>query len=175
MVVRHGLWLVGGDSQLPRVHIQSMTLQRTYLRYAQLTREVESPPARSRSTRAETGGRARAVLAARIRAGATPRRPDAEKFRRSECWHRCGENCEACDAFRPISRVTPGPTPREEIFVWSFVKDVRTFTGSLRAVDDERWEVRRHRGQIFEKIALNELLEVLIKRPSICTPIASPT
>jgi hypothetical protein len=24
--------------------------------------------------------------------------------------------------------------------VWSFVKDVRTFTGSLRAVDDERWE-----------------------------------
>jgi hypothetical protein len=25
--------------------------------------------------------------------------------------------------------------------VWSFVKDVRTFTGSMRAVDDERWEV----------------------------------
>jgi hypothetical protein len=24
--------------------------------------------------------------------------------------------------------------------VWSFTKDVRTFTGSLRAVDDERWE-----------------------------------
>jgi hypothetical protein len=24
--------------------------------------------------------------------------------------------------------------------VWSFSKDVRTFTGSLRAVDDERWE-----------------------------------
>jgi hypothetical protein len=26
------------------------------------------------------------------------------------------------------------------MFVWSFVKDVRMFTGSLRAVDDERWE-----------------------------------
>jgi hypothetical protein len=25
--------------------------------------------------------------------------------------------------------------------VFSFVKDVSTFTGSLRAVDDERWEV----------------------------------
>jgi hypothetical protein len=37
--------------------------------------------------------------------------------------------------------MTPEPKPREEIFVWSFVKDVRTFTGSLRAVDDERWEV----------------------------------
>ena len=24
--------------------------------------------------------------------------------------------------------------------MWSFVKDVRTFTGSLRAVDDARWE-----------------------------------
>ena len=40
----------------------------------------------------------------------------------------------------PFKGATPGPTPREEIFVWSFVKDVRTFTGSLRAVDDERWE-----------------------------------
>src|SRR4029453_6909947 len=43
--------------------------------------------------------------------------------------------------YDPFRRATPGPTPREEIFVWSFVKDVRTFTGSLRAVDDERWEV----------------------------------
>jgi hypothetical protein len=43
--------------------------------------------------------------------------------------------------YDPFSRATPGPTPREEIFVWSFVKDIRTFTGSLRAVDDERWEV----------------------------------
>jgi len=42
--------------------------------------------------------------------------------------------------YDPFRRATPGPTPREEIFVWSFVKDVRTFTGSLRAVDDERWE-----------------------------------
>jgi hypothetical protein len=38
--------------------------------------------------------------------------------------------------YDPFSRATPGPTPREEIFVWSFVKDIRTFTGSLRAVDD---------------------------------------
>jgi hypothetical protein len=41
---------------------------------------------------------------------------------------------------RPFRRVTPEPKPREEIFVWSFVKDVRTFTGSLRAIDDERRE-----------------------------------
>jgi hypothetical protein len=43
--------------------------------------------------------------------------------------------------YDPFSRAIPGPTPREEIFVWSFVKDVRTFTGSLRPVDEERWEV----------------------------------
>jgi hypothetical protein len=43
--------------------------------------------------------------------------------------------------YDPFSGATPAPTPREEIFVWSFSKDVRTFTGSLRAVDDERWEV----------------------------------
>jgi hypothetical protein len=42
--------------------------------------------------------------------------------------------------YDPFGRATPGPTPREEIFVWSFGKDVRTFTGSLRVVDDERWE-----------------------------------
>jgi hypothetical protein len=41
----------------------------------------------------------------------------------------------------PFSRATPGPTPHEEILVWSFVKDVRRITGSLRAVDDEWWEV----------------------------------
>jgi hypothetical protein len=40
----------------------------------------------------------------------------------------------------PFRRPTPGATLREEMLVWSFVKDVRTFTGSLRAVDDERWE-----------------------------------
>jgi hypothetical protein len=44
-------------------------------------------------------------------------------------------------AYDPFPRGTPEPTPREEILVWSLVKDVRTFTGSLRAVDDERWEV----------------------------------
>jgi hypothetical protein len=43
--------------------------------------------------------------------------------------------------YDPFRRATPGPTPRVEIFVWSFVKDVRTFTSSLRAVEDERWEV----------------------------------
>jgi hypothetical protein len=42
--------------------------------------------------------------------------------------------------YDPFKPPTPGPTPREEIFVWSLVKDVRTFTGSLRAVDDKRWE-----------------------------------
>jgi hypothetical protein len=34
-------------------------------------------------------------------------------------------------------RATPQPEPREEIFAWACVKDVRTFTGSLRAVDDD--------------------------------------
>jgi hypothetical protein len=43
--------------------------------------------------------------------------------------------------YDPFHRATPEPKPREEIFAWAFVKDVRTFTGSLRAVDDERWEV----------------------------------
>jgi hypothetical protein len=43
-------------------------------------------------------------------------------------------------SYDPFRRAGPEQKPREEIFVWSFVKDVRTFTGSLRAVDDERWE-----------------------------------
>jgi hypothetical protein len=43
--------------------------------------------------------------------------------------------------YDPFKRTTPEPKGREEIFAWAFVKDVRTFTGSLRAVDDERWEV----------------------------------
>jgi hypothetical protein len=42
--------------------------------------------------------------------------------------------------YHPFKPQTPRIKPREEIFVWSFVKDVRTLTGSLRAVDDERWE-----------------------------------
>ena len=53
--------------------------------------------------------------------------------------------------YDPFSRATPGPTPREEVFVWSFVKDVRTFTGSLRAVDDEQWEaVYRIDGALYK-------------------------
>jgi hypothetical protein len=43
-------------------------------------------------------------------------------------------------AYDPFKRTIPEAKPREEIFVWAFVKDVRTFTGSMRAVDDERWE-----------------------------------
>jgi hypothetical protein len=43
--------------------------------------------------------------------------------------------------YDPFKRAIPEAKPREELFVWAFVKDVRTFTGSLRAVDDERWEV----------------------------------
>jgi hypothetical protein len=44
--------------------------------------------------------------------------------------------------------------------VWAFVKDVRTFTGSLRAVDDERWEVvyladgNLYKTQVFASRAL---------------------
>jgi hypothetical protein len=43
--------------------------------------------------------------------------------------------------YDPSHRANPEPKPSQEIFAWAFVKDVRTFTGSLRAVDDERWEV----------------------------------
>jgi hypothetical protein len=35
----------------------------------------------------------------------------------------------------------PSPSPREEVFGFAMVKDVRTMTGALRQVDDERWEV----------------------------------
>jgi hypothetical protein len=42
--------------------------------------------------------------------------------------------------YDPFKGPAPEATPRDEVFVWSFVKDVRTFTGSLRAVDDEQWE-----------------------------------
>ncbi len=44
------------------------------------------------------------------------------------------------EPYDPFKGPVPQTKPREEIFVWSLVKDVRTFTGSLRAVDDERWE-----------------------------------
>jgi hypothetical protein len=63
------------------------------------------------------------------------------------------------DPFRPA---TPEPKPREEIFVWSLVKDVRTFTGSLRAVDDERWEAvyladgNLYKTQVFDTRVLAE-------------------
>jgi hypothetical protein len=64
----------------------------------------------------------------------------------------------AYDPFRP----TPEPKPREEIFVWSFVKDVRVFTASLRAVGDERWEVvyladgNLYKSQVFASRTLAE-------------------
>jgi hypothetical protein len=35
----------------------------------------------------------------------------------------------------------PSHQPREEVFGSAMVKDVWTMTGSLRRVDDERWEV----------------------------------
>jgi hypothetical protein len=58
------------------------------------------------------------------------------------------------DSFR---RVSPEQKPREDSFVWSFVKDVRTFTGSLRAVDEERWEVLyRAKSQVFASRTLAE-------------------
>jgi hypothetical protein len=46
--------------------------------------------------------------------------------------------------------------------VWSFVKDVRTFTGSLRAVDEDRWEVlyransELYKSQVFPTRVLAE-------------------
>jgi hypothetical protein len=50
-------------------------------------------------------------------------------------------NATAMTNYDPFKGPAPEAKPRSEVFVWSFVKDVRTFTGSLRAVDDERWEV----------------------------------
>jgi hypothetical protein len=35
----------------------------------------------------------------------------------------------------------PSHPPREEVFGFAMVKDVRVMTGALRRVDDERWEV----------------------------------
>jgi hypothetical protein len=64
--------------------------------------------------------------------------------------------------YDPFKRTIPEPKPREEIFVWAFVKDVRTFTGSLRAIDDERWEVvyladgNLYKTQMFATRALAE-------------------
>jgi hypothetical protein len=49
------------------------------------------------------------------------------------------------DRFR---RATPEQKPREEFVVWAFVKNVRTFTGSLRAIDDEH-DLMRTRGCYF--------------------------
>jgi hypothetical protein len=34
----------------------------------------------------------------------------------------------------------PSHPPREEVFGFALVKDVRTMTGLLRRVDEERWE-----------------------------------
>jgi hypothetical protein len=38
-------------------------------------------------------------------------------------------------------RRAPDAKPREDILAWELVKDVRSMTGSLRVIDDERWEV----------------------------------
>jgi hypothetical protein len=37
------------------------------------------------------------------------------------------------EPYDPFRRATPGPTPREELFVWSCVKDVRTQVFPSRA------------------------------------------
>jgi hypothetical protein len=42
--------------------------------------------------------------------------------------------------YDPFRRASPEPKPREELLVWALVKAIRTFTGSLRAVDDDHWE-----------------------------------
>jgi hypothetical protein len=47
-----------------------------------------------------------------------------------------------------LGEPTPEQKPREEFFVWAFVKDVRTFTGSFRAIDDEH-DLMRTRGCYF--------------------------
>jgi hypothetical protein len=64
--------------------------------------------------------------------------------------------------YDPFKGTTPEPTPRGEIFVWSFVQDVRTLRASLRAVDDERREVLYranndlYKSQVFPTRALAE-------------------
>jgi hypothetical protein len=49
-------------------------------------------------------------------------------------------NATATTNYDPYKGPAPEAKPRLESFVWSFVKDIRTFTGSLRGVDDGRWE-----------------------------------
>jgi hypothetical protein len=51
-----------------------------------------------------------------------------------------GRYVTAMTDYDPFRRASPEPKPREELLVWAFVKDIRTFTGSLRAVDDNHWE-----------------------------------
>jgi hypothetical protein len=64
--------------------------------------------------------------------------------------------------YHPFKRTIPEPKDREEIFVWAFMKDVRTFSGSVRAFDDERWEVvyladgSLYKTQVFATRALAE-------------------
>jgi hypothetical protein len=57
--------------------------------------------------------------------------------------HRSAYNQRVTDSFwmRWDHKAPPGsPSPREEVFVFALVKDVRTMTGLLRRVDDARWE-----------------------------------
>jgi hypothetical protein len=89
--------------------------------------------------------------------------------------------------YDPFSRATPGPTPREEILVFVFVKDIRVFSGSMRAVDEERWEVLYranndlYKSQVFASRTLAEhdlmrtkdALEATGWRPSGLTPKGS--
>jgi hypothetical protein len=54
------------------------------------------------------------------------------------------------------------PSPREEVFVFAMVKDVRVTTGALRRVDEERWEaVYEADGNLYmsETLASGELAE----------------
>jgi hypothetical protein len=54
------------------------------------------------------------------------------------------------------------PFPREKVFVFAMVKDVRVMTGALRRVDEERWEaVYEADGNLYmsETLASRELAE----------------
>jgi hypothetical protein len=56
----------------------------------------------------------------------------------------------------------PSHPPREEVFGFAMAKDVRTMTGFLRRVDEERWEaVYEANGTLYmsETLASRELAE----------------
>ena len=79
--------------------------------------------------------------------------------------HRSAYNQRVTDNSWMIWNNKPSPPshpPREEVFGFAMVKDVRTMTGFLRRVDEDRWEaVYEADGTLYmsETLASRELAE----------------